>query len=181
VTTISGPSLLFTVAPARSRRDWTDVGRLIHEYMRWVIPAIGWRSPDEVAERIAPELGDPGGYYTGRGSAVFVARHDREAVGMGGLHFHVELAEVVRMYVRPAARHNGVGSALLDVLIAEAVRCGIPRLYLETDPVTMADAVRLYRAYGFVAFGTHPHGPAEFLDMEMVLVATDGRVNGTRA
>ena len=79
MTTTSEPTPVLTVAPARSRRDWTDAGELIHEYMYWVVPAIGWRSTDEVAHRIAPELHDPGGYYNGRGSTVFLARHDGAA------------------------------------------------------------------------------------------------------
>src|SRR5688572_11562673 len=48
--------------------------------------------------------------------AFFVARLDGTAVGCGGIAFDDGLAEVKRMYVRPAARGRDVARAILSRL-----------------------------------------------------------------
>jgi GNAT superfamily N-acetyltransferase len=115
------------------------------------------------------EVEDPSGRYRSPGSLLLVARGEGEPVGIAGLHLHGESAEVVRMYVRPQYRGRGVAVALLDRLRHEALRRGTRRLRLETDPVSMAAAARLYQRYGFRIVGAHMNEHVEFLDMELVL------------
>ena len=64
------------------------------------------------------------------------------------------IGHVIGMMVRDGAQRMGIGSALLDALIAEAREPG--RLELLTLTVTEgnASAVRLYERAGFVRFGT---------------------------
>src|ERR687890_277988 len=50
----------------------------------------------------------------------FVATLDKHPVGCGGVSFEHDLAEVKRMYVRPAARGHGVARAILQHLEDEA-------------------------------------------------------------
>lgn len=64
-------------------------------------------------------------------------------------------AEIKRLYVRPAARRQGVGRALVTALIAEARRIGYARLYLETLEA-MHEAHALYRSLGFAEVA-RPH------------------------
>jgi putative acetyltransferase len=84
----------------------------------------------------------------GRG-AFFLARLDGRPVGCGAIRVLVEgRAEVKRMYVRPDARGQGVGRAILDRLVEEAVGRGVHQLVLEMGD-HQPDARSLYESFGF--------------------------------
>jgi putative acetyltransferase len=85
-------------------------------------------------------------------TTVFVARAgDGAAVGMGSLKVHdPQLAEVKRMWTRPAVRRTGVGRQLLRAVEALAQEKSIHRLALETGGTEPFAAVwRFYEAGGF--------------------------------
>jgi GNAT superfamily N-acetyltransferase len=65
------------------------------------------------------------------------------------------VAEVKRMYVRPAGRGEGLGAALLDRLIDEAAALGASLVRLDTCRF-MTDAQRLYRSRGVVERAPYP-------------------------
>jgi len=97
----------------------------------------------------------------------FIARSDDVAVGCGGVALCESFAEVKRMYVRPAARGNGVADALLARIEAATRAAGLTRLYLETGDRQLA-AIRVYERAGFVRCA--PFGP--YLDMPPSSIAT---------
>ena len=78
----------------------------------------------------------------------FVARVGGAAIGCAGVALLPGLAEVKRMYVRPAARGRGVAEALLARLEATARDAGLTRLCLETGDRQLA-AIRVYQRNGF--------------------------------
>jgi putative acetyltransferase len=78
----------------------------------------------------------------------FVARIDGAAVGCAGVALFADLAEVKRMYVRPAARGRGIADALLARLESVTRSAGLTRLCLETGDRQLA-AIRVYRRAGF--------------------------------
>ena len=87
----------------------------------------------------------------------FLARLCGTAVGCGGVALFADFAEVKRMYVRDAARGQGVAQALLARLEAVARGAGLPMLWLETGDRQDA-AMRLYMRAGFRrcdAFGAY--------------------------
>ena len=53
-----------------------------------------------------------------------------------------------RLYVDPIARGSGLGQALMEAVLAEAVRLGYRELRLDTLP-TMTAAIAMYRRAGF--------------------------------
>lgn len=100
------------------------------------------------------------------GVVFFLARLDGRPVGCGGVAFADGLAEVKRMYVRPAARGRGVGRAVLARLEEEARARGVSRLVLETGDV-QHDAIRLYERSGFTrcpAFGQYAAMPPDSIE-----------------
>jgi putative acetyltransferase len=110
----------------------------------------------------------------------FVAHSDTGAVGCGGVALFADLAEVKRMYVRPAARGQGVAEALLDRIEAAVRETGLVRLCLETGDRQLA-AIRLYDRAGFSrcsAFGDYAAMPTETIAasifFEKYLRAADG-------
>jgi putative acetyltransferase len=87
----------------------------------------------------------------------FLARLRGAAVGCGGVALFDDFAEVKRMYVRDAARRQGVAGAILTRLEDEARGAGLSWLRLETGDNQIA-AMQLYARAGFrrcAAFGDY--------------------------
>jgi putative acetyltransferase len=78
----------------------------------------------------------------------FIARQDGVAVGCGGVALFADFAEVKRMYVRDAARGQGIADAILVRLEREARDAGLSLLRLETGDRQLA-AMRFYQRAGF--------------------------------
>jgi ribosomal protein S18 acetylase RimI-like enzyme len=94
-------------------------------------------------------------------SVVLGAFEAGELIGSVALEFSSKpktrhKAHVLGMYVKPAFRATGAGSALLNALFALAAeRSGIQVLNLTVTEGNDA-AIQLYRSHGFEAFGTEP-------------------------
>lgn len=95
---------------------------------------------------------EPGAKPTAADVAVFLVARDAagEPVGCAALRPLDEpgVAEVKRMYVRPAARGSGVARALLDAVEAAARERGMTRLVLETG-TAQPEAIRFYLREGY--------------------------------
>lgn len=84
-----------------------------------------------------------------------VARHrhaDASLLGYTVVWFAADESEIGNLAVAPAARGRGVGAALLDTALDEAVRRGAASTYLEVRESNVA-ARRLYASRGFTAVG----------------------------
>lgn len=80
----------------------------------------------------------------------FVLEVDNVIAGCGALReLEPDMAELKRMFVRPAFRGQGYGRFLLTALEHDAAGAGITWLRLETGP-TLSTALTLYRSSGFV-------------------------------
>ena len=71
-----------------------------------------------------------------------------EAVGCAGILLTASYAELKRMYVQPAWRGHGVGSALLRFLEGRAVHNGAQWMYLETG-IYQPESIGLYERAGY--------------------------------
>jgi ribosomal-protein-alanine N-acetyltransferase len=81
-----------------------------------------------------------------------VAEQDGEIVAYAGLLVAGEQGDVLTIAVAMARWGNGIGSALLDRLLAEASRRGCTEVFLEVR-ADNARAQRLYRWRGFTDVG----------------------------
>ncbi len=89
------------------------------------------------------ELRSPHGAY-------LVGYEGVEPVAGGGLRqLDVGVAEIKRMFVRPAARSRGVARALLEALEVTAGELGYGRIRLDTGP-KQVHGLALYRSAGYV-------------------------------
>ena len=84
-----------------------------------------------------------------------VADVDDAVVGYAVASFAGDIAELQRIGVAPAARRAGVGSALLDEVVAEAPATGANRLLLEVREDN-AGALAFYAARGFIEIDRRP-------------------------
>jgi ribosomal protein S18 acetylase RimI-like enzyme len=63
-----------------------------------------------------------------------------------------------RLYVAPKGRGLGLGRALVDAIVTEAVRIGYREMRLDTLP-SMAEAIALYRKAGFLPIAPYYETP----------------------
>lgn len=164
-------NLTFTLASPVAHRD-AMLGINI-EYMAWVAAGIeqsfgltsqallGMPPAEYVASVIDKVCGEPpprGAFYL-----VYV---DRDLAGMGGLRpLGDGVAEIKRIYVRPAFRGMSLGQSILQRLLMDAQAFGYPHICLDSAPFMQA-AHRLYAAAGFV-----DRGPYDGLEVPEVLHA----------
>ncbi|MEW4458364.1 GNAT family N-acetyltransferase [Roseibium algicola] len=120
-----------------------DMGEMIAELNDLLLTL----SPPEACYHMTAEE------MSGEATTVFVARIDGKAAACGALHRHADgIAEVKRMYTRPAYQGLGLGSRILDQIIELATREGISMLVLETGDKHPA-AWRIYERAGFSRCG----------------------------
>jgi GNAT superfamily N-acetyltransferase len=103
--------------------------------------------------RLSPtELVGPGGAY-------LVGYRGDDAVAGGGVRRLSDgVGEIKRMFVRPAARSQGVAAQLLAALEAAAVTLGYRSVRLDTGP-RQIHALALYRASGYVETAPYNTNP----------------------
>ena len=91
----------------------------------------------------------PGMYAPPRGRLLLAMEGDAPA-GCVGLHeWDAQIAEMKRLYVRPAFRGHGLGRILTDAALADARALGYRSIRLDTIPTLMQPAIALYRELGF--------------------------------
>jgi GNAT superfamily N-acetyltransferase len=115
----------------------------------------------ETAHRLAVPAVAPADLEPPDGS--YLVGYEGEAVVAGGGLRRLGpaadgLAEIKRMFVRPAARSRGVAAALLAALEAEAVALGYRRVRLDTGP-RQQHALRLYRRAGYEELAAYNDNP----------------------
>jgi GNAT superfamily N-acetyltransferase len=161
----------FTLASPLTHRE--AILEINVEYMAWVAEGIeksfgltpqallGMAPADYVVSVIDKVCGEPpprGAFYL-----VYVDGH---LAGMGGLRpLGNGVAEIKRIYVRPAFRGLRLGESILQRLLADAQAFGYPHICLDSAPF-MQSAHRIYAAAGFV-----DRGPYEGLEVPEVLHA----------
>lgn len=93
---------------------------------------------------------DPDELATGCGVLLLATSDDTdEALGCGAVRLREPgVGEIKRMYVRPQVRGQGIATALLDALEAEASALFADRMVLETGE-RLPEAVELYRRAGY--------------------------------
>lgn len=115
----------------------------------------------ELETRYGPESAEPPKGID-PGVAFLVARVAGEPVGCAGLkHLEPGIAEVTRMYVRPAHRGHGISRRLLREVEGMAKERGVTTIRLETGDL-QPESIGLYGSSGYhriPAFGQYVGSP----------------------
>jgi GNAT superfamily N-acetyltransferase len=113
----------------------------------------------------------PGKYAPPGGCLLLATLEDGAPGGCVGLRrLRDDVAEMKRLYVRPAARGRGLGKRLAEAVIEEARRLGYRAMWLDTVPSVMGEATGLYQALGFRPVPAYCHNPvpgAVFLGLDL--------------
>jgi GNAT superfamily N-acetyltransferase len=106
--------------------------------------AIGMTIAEYVPTVLDAVCGDP----PPRG-VFYLVELDHHLAGMGGLRWNSHgVAEIKRVYVRPAHRRAKLGTTIVQRLLADARAFGYERVKLDTAPFMHA-AHKLYESVGF--------------------------------
>lgn len=106
----------------------------------------GW-----IDETRNPDVDDIAVNYAGQ--TFLVAEDGGQLLGTGALiHETDDVARVVRMSVAAAMRRQGLGSQLLDALIARARQRDYRKIVLETT-ATWTEVIAFYQRHGFRELG----------------------------
>jgi putative acetyltransferase len=140
------------ITEARWPDDRAIVEALFREYVASLAEDISFQNVDD-------ELGTLPGKYARPGGVVLIARDGAEAAGAVAYRM-VEpgVAEMKRLYVRPAFRGGGLGRELANELIDDARARGYRTMLLDTL-ASMGPARALYRDLGFVPVAAYYDNP----------------------
>jgi ribosomal protein S18 acetylase RimI-like enzyme len=101
----------------------------------------------------------PGKYAEPRGR-LYLLTQDVGYAGCGALRpFQDDIAEVKRLYIRPAFRRRGYGRLVSQRLLADARQIGYRAVVLDTLR-TMIEALALYASLGFRETAPYYHNPS---------------------
>ena len=112
----------------------------------------------------------PGAYAEPSG-ALLIAWDEGRPLGCVALRPQEppRIAELKRLYFRPAARGRGIWKRMLNDIFDRARAAGYERIRLDTLP-SMVEAQRIYRAMGFKEIGPYclnPHAGAIYMELEL--------------
>ncbi len=146
----------FRISPVRSVTDLEATVQLFNAYASSIGVDLGYQD-------FVTELATMPGKYAAPAGELLLARDNRgEPSGCVGLR-PIEpdgCCEMKRLYVSPGTRGLGLGMALVDAIIREALRIGYSEMRLDSLP-TMVEAISLYRKAGFVLTEPYYETPVE--------------------
>lgn len=163
----------FTIRPVTSESELRAARAIIAEY---VASISSFACASFAHQNVEAELADlPGEYVAPRGG-LWLAWMSSQAEPVGCIalrpvksHLPPErirdVAEIKRMYTRPAARGMGVARRMCEVVMKFAREAGYSQVWLDSDTELHA-ALKLYRSLGFVTidrYNTDPDAKTVYL------------------
>jgi putative acetyltransferase len=152
------------ILPVQHPPDLETVRRLFRAYAESLPFSLAFQG-------FAAELAGLPAPYMPPGGCLLLATQDGGALGVVGLKpLAPGVAELKRLYVVPEARGLGVGLRLAASAIAAARAGGYAGVRLDTHRPSMAAAIALYRALGFVEiapYGPNPDGEFRFFEKRL--------------
>ncbi len=119
-------------------------------------------------------LDDPRKQIIDRGGRIFMAVGSGKVAGTVALIRSCDgVLELTKMAVAPGFQGCGIGHRLIEHCISFAENAGVHEIWLETHS-SLAAAIHLYRAHGFIETPTDPHSLYARADVRMSL-ATNAR------
>jgi putative acetyltransferase len=149
------------IDPAVCGSDIAAVHALFREYAAALPFSLAYQGFE------AELAGLPAPYVPPEG-CLLLARHGADFLGTVGLkRLGDGVAEIKRLYVVPEARGRGLGRMLLTRIVDEARQKRYGRVRLDSDRRSMAPAIALYGALGFLeipAYGPDLGGRIAFFE-----------------
>ena len=127
---------------ANSNEHYDVAISLFKEYAAWLNVDLGFQNFDEELLQLQKMYAAPLG-------VILLCQNDTAFTGCVAVRNKGEnIAELKRMYVKPAARKLGISKQLLEQAILFAKNAGYKKIRLDTL-ATMTPAINLYKQFGF--------------------------------
>ena len=139
---------------ATTPEDFEKAKILFTEYAQWLNIDLGFQDFEKELTALTSMYSRPKG-------VLFIVQIDNEPVACVGVRQIGEnIAELKRMFVRPAYRKKGIAQELLDASLAFAKEAGYDAIRLDTLD-TMHPAMNLYEKNGFEKISAYYFNPEE--------------------
>ena len=148
---------------ASSVNDFVDAKKLFIEYAESLGIDLYFQGFSEELESLENQYSNPSG------ALIIAYSHEGAAACVGLRQLTDEIAELKRMYVRPALRGRKIGLTLMDTILSTAKHLGYKKIRLDTLS-TMKEAIQLYKSFGFTNIEAYRHNPLEgalFMEKEL--------------
>jgi len=141
-----------------------DARTIFREYEKWLGLDLCFQNFEEEMRTL------PGKYAPPEGRLILAYKDGELAGGIALRKIEDGICEMKRLFLREIARGSGIGSELIERLIAEARKIGYTKMRLDTFPPKMGKAVKLYEFHGFYEIPPYYDNPYDdVLYMEKVL------------
>jgi putative acetyltransferase len=151
------------IKPAQFPEDLERVVGIFQEYI--ASPSVSLEFQD-----YEPEFASLPGKYAAPEGRLLLAWKDGNVVGCAALRkVDGSICEMKRVYIRPAARGEGLGRRLIESILAEAREAGYSRICLDVLPEFVA-AQGIYESLGFrpaPPIGFNPVPGTKFLGLDL--------------
>lgn len=139
---------------AHTEGEFEQAKQLFKEYAASLDFNLDYQGFDDELKMISHQYEQPTG-------ALFLCLIDSNAIGCIGIRaFEEKKAELKRLYLNPAYRGLGIGSALVELAIEKAKELKYDFLLLDTVP-SQKIAQELYRRSGFYEIKPYRFSPVE--------------------
>jgi GNAT superfamily N-acetyltransferase len=157
--------------------------QILREYLTWCRERLAadhgvvFDDPDAAVAAHHREFTEELPHLLGPRGRLLVACASSVVVGVGALKpVDSTVVEIKRMYVRPQARGQGIGRAILERLLADARTIGYHVARLETATF-MREAHALYRSLGFQDRPIFDHNEASLSGLEPLMLFMELRLD----
>jgi putative acetyltransferase len=134
--------------------DFEMAKTLFNEYAQWLNIDLGFQDFNKELAALTSMYSRPKG-------VLFIVHNNDEPIACVGVRpIDENIAELKRMYVRPAYRGVGIAQDLLDASLGFAKDAGYDAIRLDTLD-TMHPAMNLYEKNGFVKIPAYYFNPEE--------------------
>lgn len=128
------------------------VARLAFASPDTAVAGVGAAERQRAMDQWAPESSDELRRRIREGESVVVVAENESGVLCSGEHNPVgDVTEIVGVGTLPAERRHGLGAAVTDTLVADAIRRGVEVIFLTADTDAVA---RVYERVGFKRIGS---------------------------
>ncbi len=155
---------MIEIFQAETTKQIEEIRQIFREYEQWL-------GLDLCFQGFETELADLPGKYAEPDGRLYLADVDGKAAGCVALRkLEDSVCEMKRLFIREDFRGLGLGKLLVEKLIEEARLIGYEKMRLDTLPVKMATAVKIYRNFGFEeipAYYNNPYKETLFMELEL--------------
>ena len=142
------------VITVHTDEEYAAAAILFKEYAAWLNIDLCFQQFDEELLHLNDMYGEPSG-------AIFLLQQENEFIGCVAIRKKEhDIAELKRMYIKPAYRKSGGGSLLLSTALNKAIELGYKKIRLDTL-ATMIPAINLYKKAGFYEIASYYFNPEE--------------------